>query len=179
MLFICKKKKNFMRKIVSVSVVAIFILASCLKKESTCNYSDSTVVAPEAEQEALADSLSAHGITASLHPAGFYYKINSQGSGSSVANLCTTLSVEYKGGFFNGKVFDSTLANEPVNLELGGVITGWQKGVPLVNSDGDITLYVPPSLAYGPNPVINQSTRETIIPANSYLVFNIHVVDIQ
>ena len=168
-----------MRKILTLSVISIFILTSCLKKESTCNYSDSTTVAPATEQQALADSLSAHGITASLHPAGFYYKINSQGSGSSVANLCTTLSIEYKGGFFNGKIFDSTVTNQPVDLELGGVITGWQKGVPLVNSGGDITLYIPPSLAYGRNPIVNQSTGETIIPANSYLVFNVHVVNVQ
>jgi len=168
-----------MRKILSLSVIVIIILSSCLKKDTTCNYSDSTIVAPQSEQEALHDSLSAHGITASLHPTGFYYKINSQGSGASVANLCTTLSVEYKGGFFNGKVFDSTSTGAPIDLELGSVIPGWQKGVPLVKSGGDITLYIPPSLAYGPNPMTNNNTGEVIIPGNSYLVFNVHVVNIQ
>jgi len=175
-----------MRKTLSVSVVAILIFASCMKKEDTCSYTDSTAVAPASEQAALEDSLSVHGITASLHPAGFYYKINSPGSGASVANLCTPLTVEYKGTFFNGKVFDSSTAGQPVEFELGRVIVGWQKGVPLVNSGGDITLYIPPSLAYGSkpltdsygNPILN-SEGTPLIPGNSYLVFNVHVVNIQ
>lgn len=168
-----------MRKTFFVSIFAILIFAGCLKKEDTCSYTDSTAVAPVSEQAALEDSLSVHGITASLHPAGFYYKINSQGSGASVANLCTPVTVEYKGSFFNGKVFDSSMAGQPVEFELGRVIVGWQKGVPLVNSGGDITLYIPPSLAYGASPIVNPTNGETIIPANSYLVFNIHVVNIQ
>jgi FKBP-type peptidyl-prolyl cis-trans isomerase FkpA len=168
-----------MRKILSVSVIALVIFTSCLKKDTKCGYSDSTVVAPDSEQKALQDSLTAHGITASLHPAGFYYKINSQGSGNSVANLCTTLSVEYWGGFFNGAGFDSSATGSPVDLELGRVIAGWQKGVPLVNSGGDITLYIPPSLGYGPNPLTNQNTGQVVIPRNSYLVFKIHVTNIQ
>ncbi len=168
-----------MRKILSVSVIVVVILSSCLKKDTKCGYPDTTVVASVSEQKALQDSLTAHGITASLHPAGFYYKINSQGSGNSVANLCTPLSVEYWGGFFNGSGFDSTVAGSPVDFELGRVIAGWQKGVPLVKSGGDITLYIPPSLAYGPNPVTNQNTGAVVIPGNSYLVFKIHVVNIQ
>jgi FKBP-type peptidyl-prolyl cis-trans isomerase len=168
-----------MRKLLSLSVVALFVLSGCLKKDTKCGYSDSTVVAPDSEQKALHDSLTAHGITASLHPSGFYYKINSPGSGNAVANLCTTLSVEYWGGFFNGTGFDSTLNGQSLDLELGGVIAGWQKGVPLVKSGGDITLYIPPSLAYGPNPVTNRNTGAVVIPGNSYLVFDIHVVNIQ
>lgn len=175
-----------MRKTLSVSVIAILIFASCMKKEDTCSYTDSTAVAPASEQAALADSLAAHGVTASLHPAGFYYTINSQGSGASVANLCTPLTVEYKGSFFNGKIFDSTAAGQPVEFELGRVIVGWQKGVPLVNSGGDITLYIPPSLAYGPQPLSDGYGKPVLnpdgtylIPGNSYLVFNVHVVNIQ
>lgn len=175
-----------MRIILPLFIGAFVILSGCLKKEATCSYSDSQVIAPVAEQEALADSLSAHGLAATLHPAGFYYTITSPGSGGSVANLCTPVTFEYKGQFFNGKVFDSSIAGQPVDLELGRMIVGWQKGVPLVKNGGVITLYIPPSLAYGPNPVSDAYGRPILnndgsyrIPGNSYLVFSVHVVSIQ
>jgi FKBP-type peptidyl-prolyl cis-trans isomerase FkpA len=167
-----------MRKLLTVSVLAIFILGSCVKNDVKCNYTDSTVVAPQSEQQALQDSLTAHGISASMHPSGFFYTINSQGSGQAVSNLCTTVTVDYKGGFFNGAIFDSSSIGNPASFQLGGVVVGWQKGVPLISKGGDITLYIPPSLAYGPN-AIKDNNGNTVIPANSYLVFNIHLIDVQ
>lgn len=167
-----------MRKILAVSAIAFFSLASCIKKDAKCNYSDSTVVAPNSETQLLQDSLAYYGITASQHPSGFFYTINSQGTGKVISNLCTAVSVEYKGAFFNGHVFDSTEAGTAANFQLGQVIPGWQKGVPLINDGGDITLYIPPSLAYGPNDA-KDGNGNVVIPGNSYLVFNVHLVAVQ
>ncbi len=168
-----------MRKILAVSAVAIFVLTSCLKGDSKCDFTDSKVVAPATEVMALQDSLTTHGIMATQHSSGIFYTINSQGNGKQISNLCTSLAVEYKGGFFNGKTFDSTVAGSNSVFQLGRVITGWQKGVPLISEGGDITLYIPPSLAYGPYPINDQRTGVEVIPANSYLVFRVHVVAIQ
>lgn len=168
-----------MRKLLTASVIAILILGGCIKKDNKCNYSDSTIIVPDTEKQTLQDSLTAHGITAAVHASGFFYKINSQGSGQSVSNLCSTVSVEYKGEFFNGKIFDSTATGNIANFQLGRVIPGWQKGVPLVSKGGNITLYIPPSLAYGANPVKDNQTGVVIIPGNSYLVYKILIVDIQ
>src|SRR5665647_417750 len=130
-----------MKVFFSVAVVLLMLLAGCVKNEKKCGYSDNTTIAPDAEKQALHDSLELHGITASLDPSGFYYTINNQGMGPSVSNLCTVVNAEYKGGFFNGTSFDSTQTGEVRSFELGRVIAGWQKGVPLINKGGDITLY--------------------------------------
>ncbi len=166
-------------KILLPVLIAIIFIAGCAKKDTTCNYADSTAVAPAAEIQQLRDSLDSAGISATMHASGFFYKINAAGSGTVVANLCTGIAVTYKGMFFNGKVFDSTQPPQTANFQLGQVIVAWQKGVPLVSKGGDIDLYIPPSLAYGANPVIDPATGNTVIPANSYLIFNVHVVDIQ
>ena len=66
-----------MKKLLSLSIIALLFLGSCLKKQDNkCGYNDSTVIAPQAEQDALQDSLTAHGIQATLHPSGFYYTIS-------------------------------------------------------------------------------------------------------
>ena len=155
------------------SLIALLFLGSCLKKgDNKCGYTDSNIVAPQAEQDALLDSLTNHGIQAAeLHPSGFYYTITDPGSGAFVSNLCTAIAITYKGGFFNGKSFDSSLV-QPVVFQLGQLITGWQKGIPLIKKGGKITLYIPPSLGYG-------SEDRNGIPANSYLIFDITLVDLQ
>ncbi len=113
------------------------------------------------------------------HAAGFSYRINAQGSGAGVANLCTNITVTFKGKFFNGQIFDSTKTGMVANFQLGEVIAGWQKGIPLISKGGDIDLFIPPSIGFGANAVIDPATGNVIIPANSYIVFNVHVVDIQ
>ena len=169
-----------MKKMIFAAVGILFILNSCSKKDSACGIPDSTIMAPSTEISALNDSLIAHGITnASLHPSGFYYKIVSPGTGNIVPNLCATITTTYRGGFFNGNGFDSTQTGNQAAFTLGQVIPGWQKGIPLVKAGGTINLYIPPSLGYGANPVKNPITGATIIPAGSYLVFNVSVISIQ
>ncbi len=167
-----------MKKLLAASVIVLLILGSCIKSNTKCNFNDSTVIAPDSEKKALQDSLTAHGIQATAHPSGFLYTINNQGTGQTVSNLCSNLAVTYKGSFFNGHVFDSTVNGSAANFQLGGVIVGWQKGVPLISKGGDITLYIPPSLAYGPNPIRDRDGN-VIIPGNSSLIFTVHIVDIQ
>ncbi|KAA9036293.1 FKBP-type peptidylprolyl isomerase [Ginsengibacter hankyongi] len=167
------------KKTLSGLFMASIIFASCVKNSTKCNYSDSNVTAPDSEIQSLKDSLFSHNITdATLNPIGFYYKIDNAGSGNAVANLCTNISVSYKGTYFNGVSFDSTAANQSATFQLGQVIVGWQKGIPLVSKGGVISLYIPPTLAYGPNPV-KDNAGNVLVPGNSYLVFKVHVEDIQ
>jgi FKBP-type peptidyl-prolyl cis-trans isomerase FkpA len=167
-----------MKNLSSFSIIGLLFLGSCLKKQDNkCGYNDSSVIAPQAEQDALLDSLTAHGIQATLHPSGFYYTISNPGSGAVVSNLCTIVAIYYKGGFFNGQSFDSSLV-EPAVFQLGQLIAGWQKGIPLVKKSGKITLYIPPSLGYGADEKTDQFGN-IVIPANSYLVFDVTLVDLQ
>ncbi|MEO8823846.1 MAG: FKBP-type peptidyl-prolyl cis-trans isomerase [Ginsengibacter sp.] len=156
------------------------IVAIGCKKETNnkCGYPESNVVAPTSEQEALHDSLSTYGIDATLAPSGFYYKINELGDGPSATTLCSTLAVFYRGGFFNGKGFDSSASGRPAIFQLGQVIAGWKKGLPLIKKSGDITLYIPPSLGYG-SKAVTDSAGKVVIPPNSNLVFRVVLADVQ
>lgn len=167
-----------LRKVLSGLFIASLLVASCVKSNTKCSYNDSSTVAPAAEVASLQDSLTKYNITATKNATGFFYTVNQAGSGTSVTNLCSNVTVTYKGRFFNGAVFDSTVTNQVATFQLGQVIVGWQKGVPLISKSGDITLYIPPTLAYGPTDVKDQAGK-VIIPGNSYLIFNIHLADIQ
>lgn len=167
-----------MKKILSLSIITLLFLSSCLKKQDNkCNYTDSSIVAPQAEQDALLDSLTNHGIQATLDPSGFYYTITDPGSGAFVSNLCTVIAIYYKGGFFNGQSFDSSLV-QPAVFQLRQLIAGWKKGIPLLKKGGKITLYIPPSLGYGAEEKKDRDGN-VVIPANSYLIFEVTLVDLQ
>ena len=57
-------------------------------------------------------------------------------------------------------------------LGAGGVIRGWERGVPGMRVGGQRRLVVPPNLAYG-------DTRSGIVPPNATLVFDIELVSVQ
>lgn len=160
-----------MIKTFSAIIISFIIFISCSKTGSVCNFNDSTIVAPSSEVTSIQNYLTANNLSATQSPSGFFYKINAQGSGTSIVNLCSNISVSYVGKFTNGTIFDQTPAGQPASFQLGSVIVGWQKALPLLNKGGTIRLYVPPSLAYG-------STQQGPIPPNSILIFDITLVDI-
>jgi FKBP-type peptidyl-prolyl cis-trans isomerase FkpA len=166
-----------MKKILCGLILCSILFAACTKSDK-CAYVDSTIIPPTGEIDSLRKVLTDSGIATSISPSGFFYKIFATGSGTGIANLCSNVTVNYKARFLGGHVFDSTGTGDVANFQLGQVIIGWQKGLPLISKGGDITLYLPPSLAYGPN-VIKDSAGNVLIPANSYLSFDIHVVDIK
>jgi FKBP-type peptidyl-prolyl cis-trans isomerase FkpA len=167
-----------MKKIFSGLILASVLIAGCIKSDTKCPYNDSATVAPASEIQSLKDSLDSAGIIATQHASGFFYKISANGTGAGITNLCSNVTVTYKGSYFNGHVFDSTATGNIATFQPGQVITGWQKGLPLISKGGDMTLYIPPTLGYGANPV-RDNQGNIIIPGNSYLVFDIHIVDIQ
>lgn len=166
--------KNF----IFLGCLAILVAVGCKKNDTGCNLTVSNVVAPESEQEALHDSLTTHGINATLDPSGFYYSIDQPGDGPSVTDPCSMIAIYYWGGFFNGQGFDSTSTGNPAVFRLGRLVQGWVKGLPLIKKSGTITLYLPPALGYGYEDVYDNNGK-VVIPANSNLVFKITLVDVQ
>jgi FKBP-type peptidyl-prolyl cis-trans isomerase len=162
-----------MRRVFLAIILSSMLFIGCGKKDQVCNYNDSSVAAPASEIANVKAYLDANGITATLHPSGFYYKITQAGTGAAVVNLCSVVTVKYAGRLTNGTYFDPTTpgTTSSASFPLGQVIVGWQKGVPLISAGGKITLYIPPSLGYGSSPAGS-------IPANSILIFDIELVSV-
>ena len=154
-----------------VAIATSALAFSGCKKSSPegCGYSESTLVAPASEVATLQAYITANHPTAIQHPSGLFYEITAPGSGANPA-ICSKVTVKYSGYLTTGAKFDENLTG--VTFSLGDLIVGWRKGLPLVKKSGSITLYIPPSLGYGNRPVGS-------IPANSYLVFYIQLVDVQ
>jgi FKBP-type peptidyl-prolyl cis-trans isomerase FkpA len=141
-------------------------------KTKDCPYKENNVVAPVSEQQQIEAYLAANGLTASKHANGFYYQVVTAGS-AKTPQLCSVISVGYSGKLSNGNQFD---AQNLISFELGGAIEGWKKGLPLIQKGGRIKLYIPPSLGYGAHDVKEGNT--VVIPANSMLIFDVELFDV-
>lgn len=94
----------------------------------------------------------------------------------------SVVSVLYVGKLPDGTVFDSSAAhgNQPLTFTLGsqGLIPGFQIGVNGMKVGGERLMAIPPSLGYGTTDV-KDSTGKVIIPANSTIVFDVKLVNVQ
>jgi len=118
--------------------------------------------APAEEVLKLKIWLSQQKIKAKEDPRGFFYMIEKEGKGEK-PTVCNTVDVNYKGTLLGGDVFDQ---GKNAVFPLSRLVTGWKEGIPLVAPGGSITLYLPPSLAYG-------AAGGGPIPPNSDLIFYI------
>ncbi len=167
-----------MKKILFLIIALPLLFISC-KKEDTCPYSQSSATATAAEIAFLANYVSSNSIAAIEHSSGVFYTIASPGTGAA-PSICSNVTARYTGSLMsNGNIFDATPAGSPgINFTLGQLIVGWQKVLPLLKAGGRITLYIPPSLGYGNRDVRDQQ-QNVVIPANSYLKFEIELVNVQ
>jgi FKBP-type peptidyl-prolyl cis-trans isomerase FkpA len=160
-----------MKKISILLLASLTLMISCSKNDNkACGYTESIVVAPQSEINALQAYLGTNGIVATQHPSGFFYSIETPGAGVT-AGLCNSVTVKYVGKLTNGTIFDQTTTS-PATFTLRDLIVGWQKGLPLIKPGGKIHLYIPPSLGYG-------ATANGQIPANSNLIFDMELVAVQ
>ncbi len=96
-----------------------------------------------------------------------------QGSGEALGGE-TTFTAYYIGWMPDGKVFDTSIANErlepPITATPGGVISGWTKGVEGMKIGGARELTIPAEEAYG------ETGSGNDIPPNTPLRFVIMVI---
>lgn len=166
-------KNICMRNLLGCLILAAVCLGACSKKK--CDYHDDGVVAPATEQQAVKHYLDSSGISATLHPRGFYYKITSPGSGGAPGE-CSQITVAYKGQLTNGTVFDQQTHFE---TQLSNLIDGWQLGVPLIQKGGSIALFIPPSLGYAGQAQQDVNSGNIVIPSYSILIFYITLLNVQ
>ena len=161
-----------MKKLLLFLLTSI-IFFSCKKDDTEkCPYTNPVIIAPASEVDSLQNWLTSQGISAVRDNSGLFYKIDSSGAGAS-PQVCKTFVATYSGTFLDGGVFDSNSSG--TTFLLGQLVAGWQIGLPKIKSGGGITLYVPPSLGYGDRAQLDQN-GSVRIPANSYLIFYIHLI---
>ena len=85
------------------------------------------------------------------------------------------VTVNYVGTLTDGTKFDSSIdRGQPFTFTLGAgeVIKGWDQGVAGMKVGGERKLTIPPELGYG-------SSAQGSIPANSTLIFDVTLLDVQ
>jgi len=101
-------------------------------------------------------------------------EIIKDGDGEKIEST-DSIKVSYFGWTSDGKIFDSSnkknAEDEPVTLNLSGVITGWSEGLAGVKAGSTVRLTIPADKAYG-------AMGSGIIPANAPLEFIIQVHEI-
>ena len=110
-----------------------------------------------------------NNLSAQSTGSGLYYVIDVPGTGEN-PTLSSNVTVAYTGSLTDGSVFDQSSANG-ITFPLSGVIQGWQEGIPLFKEGGSGILLIPSALGYG-----SQSVGS--IPANSVLIFDINLIDV-
>ena len=107
--------------------------------------------------------------------SGIRYIIQKEGTGGKPARG-RTVSVNYIGKLLNGTVFDdSNLRGKPIEFQAGTgrVIEGWDEMVMDMKIGEKRIAIIPPELAYGDREVGG------IIPANSFLIFEMELVSVK
>ncbi len=100
-------------------------------------------------------------------PSGLIYKEVQAGTGAS-PSATDQVTVNYRGTFVNGKVFDES--KTPATLGLDRVIKCWTEGLQKMKVGGKARLVCPADIAYG--------AGRPGIPPDSVLVFDIELLAI-
>ncbi|MCC5932748.1 MAG: FKBP-type peptidyl-prolyl cis-trans isomerase [Candidatus Cyclonatronum sp.] len=107
-------------------------------------------------------------------PSGLQYVIIEEGTGELV-EVNDRAFVHYDGFLTDGTMFDSSaMRGQPLSIVVGVgmVIQGWDEGLQGMRVGERRVLIIPSELGYG------DRARGDLIPANSTLVFNVNVVDV-
>ncbi|KAF7772406.1 FKBP-type peptidyl-prolyl cis-trans isomerase FkpA [Pseudoalteromonas citrea] len=118
----------------------------------------------------LADNAQKEGVT--VTESGLQYEVLSTADGKKPL-VTDVVKVHYKGTLIDGTEFDSSYSrNEPTTFPLNRVIAGWTEGLQLMPVGSKFKFTIPSSLGYGERDLGK-------IPANSTLVFEVELLEIQ
>lgn len=143
------------------------------------------------DSAAIETYLAKNNITAQKTESGLYYVITTPGKGEN-GKSGQAVKVNYAGYTLDGAYFDTSIkavamekglydpqreqyapyAPYDVTIDRSQVIKGWHEALKVLNKGSKATIFVPSTMAYGPQ------GKGTIKP-NESLVFDLEVVDIK
>ena len=145
-------------------VISLIVLTGCAQ--------DSPNVKQIANMKFFIENQSQEGIN--VIEKGLHYAVlNSGDINSKSPELSDTITAHFHGTLTDGTVFWSSVeSNEPLTIQLSGLIEGCQKVISQMKINDKWRVYIDPSMAYG-------DEGRPGIPSNSILVFDIELLDIQ
>ena len=145
-------------------VISLIVLTGCVQ--------DSPNVKQIANMKFFIENQAQEGIN--VIEKGLHYAVlNSGDINSKSPELSDTITAHFHGTLTDGTVFWSSVeSNEPLTIQLSGLIEGCQKVISLMKINHKWRVYIDPSMAYG-------DEGRPGIPSNSILVFDIELLDIQ
>ena len=145
-------------------VISLIVLTGCVQ--------DSPNVKQIANMKFFIENQAQEGIN--VIERGLHYAVlNSGDINSKSPELSDTITTHFHGTLTDGTVFWSSVeSNEPLTIQLSGLIEGCQKVISLMKINDKWRVYIDPSMAYG-------DEGRPGIPSNSILVFDIELLDIQ
>lgn len=172
-------------------IVALFFVGCLAACQKSTEFGSAQYKAQAAKDDAIVSQyIKDNNLTAVAKRAndtsGVYYIVIDPGAGTTLFTTSTQVTVGdtgrviTKGLIGNGPLFYETQDFHPT-YALGSVILGWQLGIPMVLTGGEVELLIPSRYAYGPvaHPELDQyDLSKTGLPANSILDFRIRLYDV-
>ena len=145
-------------------VISLIVLTGCVQ--------DSPNVKQIANMKFFIENQAQEGIN--VIEKGLHYAVLNSGEiNSKSPELSDTITAHFHGTLTDGTVFWSSVdSNEPLTIQLSGLIEGCQKAISLMRVNDKWRVYIDPSMAYG-------DEGRPGIPSNSILVFDIELLDFQ
>lgn len=118
----------------------------------------------------LAENAKKEGVV--VTESGLQYEVIKKGTGATPKDG-DNVKVHYHGTLIDGTVFDSSVnRNEPIVLNVNGVIPGWTEALKLMQVGAKYKLFIPYQLAYG------QADQGAIKPYSA-LIFEVELLSIE
>ena len=155
----------------AILIVLSVALVSCSSKpEASPESTEKPTVSSTNDQKAYLEKAAAEP-GAQKTASGLVYRDVTAGSGAS-PKATDTVKVHYRGTLINGKEFDSSYGQAPVEFPLNRVIACWTEGVQKMKVGGKARLVCPANIAYG------DASPTPDIPNGATLVFEIELLGI-
>jgi FKBP-type peptidyl-prolyl cis-trans isomerase len=136
----------------------------------------SALLTGSALADANSDYLKANAKKPGVHvtASGLQYKpISAKGKNPQKPGGSDCVTVNYKGTFIDGRVFDQSPPGQPISFPVNGVIPGWTEALQLMHVGETWELTIPSDLAYGP-----RGAGGGKIPPNTPLVFSVELLKV-